>query len=327
MIKMKTKTLLFLALLIMSPAISHGQIRNLVKNKASKVFNTVGKSAKKEANKEIDSVAQKQADKVIDDAASKRKENKQGNQADGQGNQGQGGVNLGKLFAGKVDLKYNEDYKFTSRMYMQTESYDKKEVVKMDYYTYFNANSPNAGIETKSIDDGKGSQAPIATSMIIDGENKCFLMLTDINGQKMGIISAVPDENTTQTQTDPKTTEKAIPPTVTKTGNTKVIAGYKCDEYVYKETDSKGMGKIWFSKDVDLKIDKRGWAKAGMPAYYGYAGFNEGIILAWESYDENGKLSAKSETKEINTNFNHAISTKGYPLRQMNLNQMQTQKK
>jgi len=61
--------------------------------------------------------------------------------------------------------------------------------------------------------------------------------------------------------------------------------------------------------------------KTGMGTYYGYAGFEGGIILANEAYDDKGKLTMKSETKEINPVFSHSISTKGYALRQMNLNQ------
>lgn len=60
-----------------------------------------------------------------------------------------------------------------------------------------------------------------------------------------------------------------------------------------------------------------------MGAYYGYEGFEGGIVLAMEAYDENGKLTMKSETREISPNFNHLISLKGITLTQMNLNQRQ----
>jgi len=311
MIKMKTRTLLFVTLLILSPALSYSQIGNLLKNRASKVLNTVGKAASKEANKEIDSAAQKQADKMI-----KSDTNKQANQTEGQG-----GMNLGKLFGNKIDLKYNEEYGFTSRLYMQTETYDKKDVMKMDMYMFFSATAPSVGMETKSITDAEGNSAPVTSSMVMDGENKCFILLTDINGMKMGIISAIPDENTVQTQTDEKTA-KSTPSNFVKSGNTRVIAGYKCDEYTYTAED-KTTGKVWFTQDANLKIDKRGWQKTGMAAYYGNPVFNEGLILANEAYDDKGKLTMKSETKEINQNFNHSISIKGYTLRQMNLNQNQ----
>ena len=56
---------------------------------------------------------------------------------------------------------------------------------------------------------------------------------------------------------------KSIPPTFTKTGNTKKIAGYKCDEYNYIDADDKTTSKVWFSKDANLKIDKQRMEKAG----------------------------------------------------------------
>jgi hypothetical protein len=313
---MKTRTLLFLTLFIIMPALSYGQLGRLIRN-------TVTKAASKEANREIDSTAKAKADKIAkDNAANAQNENTEGNQTGGQSNQGGGqGMNFGGLFGGKVDLKYKEEYSFTSRLYMQTETYDKKEVMKMDLLMYFSANSPSVGIETKSITDEQGNSTPVVTSMVMDGENKCFLMLTDVNGSKMGIISPIPDENTAQTQQDGKPAQKSTPPSFTKTGGTKVIAGYKCDEYSYTNPENKTSGKVWFTKDANLNIDKRGWQKTGMGAYYGYAGFNEGIILANEAYDDKGKLTMKSETKEINPNFSHSIAVKGYSLRQMNLNQ------
>jgi hypothetical protein len=54
-----------------------------------------------------------------------------------------------------------------------------------------------------------------------------------------------------------------------------------------------------------------------MSAYYASPQFNDGIILANEAYDEKGNLTMKSETKEINENYPHSISVKGYSLRQM----------
>lgn len=317
MIKMKTRTLFFVALLIISPALSYGQIGNLLKNRASKVLNTVSKSASKEASKEIDSAAQKQADKmIISDTG------KQASKAEGQG-----GVNLGKLFGGKVDLKYNEEYKFNSRMVMQLEIYDKKEVTKMLYDIYFSSTVPNMVMEIKNLNTAEGESVPFTTRMVMDGENKCFLMLTDMNATKMGMISAVPDENTTQSQNGEKPAETVKPPSVTKTGSTRVIAGYKCDEYLVKDETSKGYTKMWFTKEAVINVDKRAWAKAGMPSAYGYQAFEGGIIMGYEYYDEAGKLSTKSEVIEVYKNYDHSVSVKGYSLRQMNFSQMQNQKK
>jgi hypothetical protein len=176
-------------------------------------------------------------------------------------------------------------------------------------------------METNTIIDEKGKQSSVPAKMIMDGENKCFIILTDMNNGKTAIISPLPDENAVQGTTGKKKDQQGIGRTFTKTGNTKVIAGYKCEEYLYKDADDKSNGKVWFTKDATLKIDKRGWQKTGMGAFYGNPGFEEGVLLASESYDESGKLISKAETIEINQNFSHAISVKGYNMIQMNLGQ------
>jgi hypothetical protein len=319
---MKTRKLIFFALFIILPAVSFGQLGRLIKNATNKAVSTVTKATVKEANKEIDSSAQKKADQIVSNAADSIKANNQEvNQEESPTSQGQrqGGAGFGKLFGNKVDLKYSNDYSFTSRLYMQTETYDKKEVMKMDMYMYFSANTPNVGMETKSFTDAEGNTAPVASSMVMDGENKCFIILTDVNGMKMGIISAIPDENAVQPQPDDKAL-KSMPANFRKTGGTKVIAGYRCDEYSYTAED-KTSGKVWFTKEPKLKIDKRGWQKTGMASYYGNPDFNDGLILANEAYDDKGKITMKSETREINQNFSHSISIKGYTLRQMNMGQ------
>lgn len=326
---MKTRTLfLLIAFLIMLPATSDGQVGNLLKNKLNRAINAGAKTADKEINKEIDTAVEKGVlnarDKADARAESNRQDNGQPGQIDGsqpadQGSQGQGGSGFGKLFGNKIDLKYKESYDFTSRIYMVTETYDKKDVARIDFFMFYSSVNPCIGIETKTVATKDEGSVPLLASMVMDGENKSFLMLTDMNGMKMGMISAIPDENTAPP--DGGNAKKNTPPTFTKTGNTRVIAGYKCDEYFYTDPDDKTTGKVWFTKDAKLKIDKRGWNNTGMSAYYGSTTFNEGIILASEAYDDKGKLTMKSETQEINENFPHSISVLGYTLRQTNMGQ------
>jgi hypothetical protein len=306
---MKKKIIiLLLTIIFMAPVVTHAQLGNFIKNKVSKGLNAV---AKEKVN-EVDSAAQKRATESENNPGTKEKEN---------GGENQGGMDLGKLFGGKVDLTYNDEYRFSSRLYMITETYDKKEVVKMELYMYYSANTSSIGMETKSFTDQNGNTAPLTSSMVMDIENKCFIILTEMNNMKMGIISQIPDEDSLPQSPDGKPAHKIYPSNFTKTGNTRVIAGYRCDEYTYTDEQNKSTGKLWFTKDADLKIDKRGWQRTGMGAYYGYNGFEGGIVLANEAYNEKGKLIVKTETQEINPNLSHLISIKGVTLRQMNLTQ------
>lgn len=309
------------------PAASYSQFGGVVR-----------RAVNRQVNKEVDSLLDKKVqDKQNENRAKAKAEQQQKARedqaagADTAGNQGDNG-NAEKenqpqanpaagafgLFGGKVTSKYRDEYTFTSRIYMVSEVHDKDEVTNMDFYMFYSSSSPVVGVETSSLTNEKDA-VPVLAKMVMDAENKSFIMLTDMNGMKMGMISEIPEEGTTAVGPDGKPVKKYTPPTFTKTGNTRTIAGYKCDEYVYK-TEDKSSGKVWFTKDARLKIDRRGWNNSSMAYYYGSNNFNDGIILATEAYDEKGRLETKTETKEINENFPHSITVTGYTLRQMNMN-------
>ena len=304
---MKTRSLfLLLAFIIVLPGVSTAQFgtlrRAINKQIDHKVDSAIDKSAKDNA-KEKEQADQKQSDK------SSNQDNKGGTKATGRG-----------LFGGKIDIKYDDEYKFTGRLYMQMESYDKKDVVKSDYYTYFNSNTLNAGIEVK-IENAKEGDKTLPTVFLFDNDNRCFMMLIQGNDSKTGIISSLPSDSAMAAQVKPHKEEASGKPTITKTGNSRTIAGYKCDEYKITESGKDGYSTVWMTKDVKLKADKRYWGKSGMPTYYNYPGFEGSMMLAMEAYDKENKLAMKMETKEINESFSHAISTTGYTFMKMNFGQ------
>jgi hypothetical protein len=339
---MKTRTILITIVLIFAiPAISEGQVGNLLKNKVGKAINAGVRVLDKEADKKIDSAATLEAQKAYDKAERDRAEQEaaQAKEAD-QGEQGEqaketdqkasdkpagGGFNLGGLMGGgKVTSKYNESYSFNNRIFTQAEMYDNKDVMKMDYYIYFNDNTQDAGFESKMEGSTEDSgEMTLTSAFIFDGVNKSFIMMTDMGGMRVGVISEVPEENTAEGQATTETSKA----TITKTGDTRMIAGYKCDEYKYVDNETKDYGKIWATKDLKLQADKRTFSKAGMSTYYGSKELDNSIVLAMESYNKKGELEMKSETKEVNLGYKHTILTTGYSFRQMNFNQAGQQKK
>ena len=183
--------------------------------------------------------------------------------------------------------------------------------MKSDYYTYYNSNTLNAGIEMLPVDAKQGDKT-VPTVFLFDNDNRCFMMLMENKDSKTGIISTLPSDSAMAAQTKNQKGANPEKATITKTGNSRVIAGYKCDEYKIVDADKEGYSNVWMTKDVKLKADKRYWGKAGMPTYYKYPGFEGAMMLAMESFDKNNKPTMKMETKEINDNFNHSISTVGY---------------
>jgi hypothetical protein len=303
---MKIKITFLIAALILLPVVSNAQ------------GGVLRRALNRAIEKEIDTAVNKKIEEDKARAKANEKNDEEQKEADDQ-KSGRRGSGIG-IFGGATDIKHNDEYSFTGRIFMQMETYDKKDVAKSDYYTYFNANTSNAGIEFRVTDPEKG-ESVVPTMFIFDNENRCFMMLIPGEDSKTGIISTIPDDSTLTAKSKSKGVASETPATITKTGNTKMIAGYKCDEYKVVEEDDDGYAHVWMTKDVKIKADKRNWGKTGMPTYYNYPGFEGSMMLAMERYDKDNKLEMKMETKEINDNYKHSISTVGYSLIKMNFSQ------
>jgi hypothetical protein len=224
------------------------------------------------------------------------------------------------VFGAKIDNKYNDEYKFTGRLYTQMETYDKKEVNKADFFTYFNSNTMNAGIEVKPENYKEGDETQPMV-FLFDNDNRTLMMLLVKEGPKTGFISGIPSDSAMAAQAKNQKGATAQNATITKTGNSRVIAGYKCDEYKVTEAEKEGYANVWMTKDVKLKADKKYWSQSGLPSYYNNPEFAGGILLAMDEFDKNNKPVMKMETKEINENFPYSISTVGYTFMKMNFGQ------
>lgn len=298
---MKTKILLILlAFMVTIPNISNAQ----------------GYILRRALNRKIDAKIDSAVDKSERDEAKKRQES---DKTSTQDNSNAKGTERG-LFGGKIDIKHNEEYSFTGMIYSQMETYNDNKAKKSDYYTYFNPASSTAGMEIKITNPENGETA-LPTRFIFDMDNRCFMTLVEGESSKTGIISTIPDDSTLAAQANSGKGKPAEQPTITKTGNTRAIAGFKCDEYKVVEANKDGYSNVWMTKDLKIKADKRNWGKTGMPSYYGYAGFEGQTMLAMESFDKKNNPAMKMETKEINENSPHKISTAGYTFMKMNFGQ------
>ncbi|MDY0097704.1 MAG: DUF4412 domain-containing protein [Bacteroidales bacterium] len=291
-------SIILMAFAMAMPFSSNAQVGSILRNKLNKAI-----------NKEIETRA--------DSAINKKAEEAQADQDDQQARPR--GLGMG-ILGGKTDIKHNDEYNFTGRMHMIMESYDKKDVIKSDYFTYFNPNTLSAAIEVRVAESGKG-ESSIPSVFIFDGENRCFMMLMQGEGTKTGIISTIPDDSTLTAQSKTQKAAGNENLIITKTGNTKTIAGYKCDEYKVVDPEEDGYSNVWMTKDVRIKADKRNWGKAGMPDYYNYPEFEGSVMLAFEGYDKSNSLTMKMETREINENYKHSVSTVGYSFMKMNFGQ------
>jgi hypothetical protein len=303
---MKTKSLLpALALLVFLPSVSNAQ------------FGAVRRAINRQIDHKIDSSIDKSAQDERDKKAKEESEQNSGESGESKGNTASKSKSTG-LFGGKIDINYKDNYDFTGRIYMQMETYNKKDVIKSDFYTYYNAEGKDAGMDLRTVDPKDGITV-ITTSFIFDNENRALMSLIDMQS-KIGTISSIPSDSALAAQSKARG-EKAKQPIVAKTGNSRVIAGYKCEEYKVVDPEKAGYSLVWMTRDFKVKSETKYWGKSGMPSYYNYPGFEGSVMLAMQEFDKNEEPTAKMETIEIDEHFKHSISTVGYTFSKMNFGQ------
>ena len=135
-----------------------------------------------------------------------------------------------------------DSYSFNQLIEMRVESFNKsgKKKSEGDFITHLSSDSKSLAYQVVSGDMGQAGQG----MFIIDSENGAAIILNDEKGEKTGIVYGMGALFSSLGQTIneeeiPETQEEYLAnPNVKKTGRTKTIAGYKCEEYKYEDENS-----------------------------------------------------------------------------------------
>jgi hypothetical protein len=121
-----------------------------------------------------------------------------------------------------------------------------------EFITHLNPQTKSMGYQMISGNMGQPGQG----MFIIDAENGATIILSEENGEKTGIVYGLGTffstlGETYQEEEIPETQENyLLNPNVKKTGRTKNIAGYKCEEYTYNDEESES--EIWITTDLKM---------------------------------------------------------------------------
>lgn len=213
-------------------------------------------------------------------------------------------------FSGTANVE--DSYDFDHNMLLNIDTYDKKgkQQEPMNLRMYFADDKPNFGMQVEM----EGSK----NFIIYDMKSYQIVSLIDNNGQKMGVAMKL-DPEKMEEKIDKSSNKDNAEYKFVKTGNSKVISGYNCDEYEMESTESdpEWDQSFWVTDEMDanwMENMARMAASNKMMAqkFEIPKGYPEGTIIQIISESTKNKEKSIMTVKEYNKNQKKSFSTTGY---------------
>lgn len=208
-----------------------------------------------------------------------------------------------------VDVAHEEIYHFTAKMDMLIEHTNGqgKEQDAINYYSFFNKKDTNYAIQFTDETD-------VLSYFIFDTKNKCTLILTQTDGEKTGIATTLDEqdiENIIDTYTeDDNKTETAWG--LKKTGKSKKISGYSCDEYLSEDDES--IVHIWLTDDIKDKINKSLYKSSIFGGAFGKLHHSNGIVIQYDITSKTDKEHSLMTVTSISFKADEQIDVTPYQI-------------
>ncbi len=273
-----------------------------------------------EADKEVVKGVNKQLDKLFGKSDEKSTEtpasvtDSSSSNSSSSSSSSASGIGMSALLSGmgmSTTANVKDSYDFDAYIEMTITSYDKKgkEEESGIYISYIDADSPDYGMSISEEDEED------AVLMIFDTENNLMLTLSDSDGEKTGFAVAFNEEQMeaiSESYEEEETEVEANPYDVKKTGRTKKILGYKCDEY--QTEDESSIVSIWSTDELGKKIDKTFMRSSNFSGMFFYAYYTDGFVLEYviENKDDNEKTVMT--ITDIDTDKKTSVKTAGYTI-------------
>ncbi|MFC0878131.1 DUF4412 domain-containing protein [Saccharicrinis sp. FJH2] len=290
-----------------------------------KVEKSIKKRADKEVDKAVDKAVNKAADKILDSASGKLEEATDSiNNANGADAEpaGEGKRESEKRFDAAmgnymksmgvgVDVPHKDTYNFGSRMKMLVEQTDASGKIEdpMYYNAYFSEGKSDYGMEFTNEEGA-------FTSFVYDTENNCTLILMKDGDNLTGIATKISPEQMSDVEDEAQAQveENQMPENynLRKTGKSKTINGYQCDEYIAEDDES--LVTLWVTKDLNHKINSRVYNNQLFAGSLWLAGKTDGVVIQYDRKSKINKEHTVMTVQDIDFNSVHSISTKGYTL-------------
>lgn len=203
------------------------------------------------------------------------------------------------------NVDYETNYSFDAYIQMEITNYKKNGKLdnEMLYDSYIHKEDADYAMEFSS--DGDKS------TIIFDTKNSAMLILTESNGEKSGFATTIDPEAVAEKVEAYADESDMEPMNMKKTGNTKNILGYSCDEYLVEDED--GEAHMWVSEKLGKEMRKE-WMnnQQAFGAIFTQAYALNGMVLEYDFLDKDKGDKTVMQVTKIDLNYSHKVSTDGY---------------
>jgi len=212
-------------------------------------------------------------------------------------------------FGVEENAKFDSEYKFDAWFMMKITDYKKNGKVDDEVVYNNHINKRNGDYAMMYREPGTNS------TILFDSSAFAMIILTDEEGDKTGFA----------TKMDPETIQGMVEDEIEdtdgfnplKTGKTKKILGYSCDEYLVEEDSHEA--HMWISEKLGKEISKEMLNNASVfGSVFQYSRVVKGMVLEYEFVDDNGEKTTM-EVVDLDLKKTHSFSTEGYNIISVNL--------
>lgn len=215
---------------------------------------------------------------------------------------------------GCIETQVPDEYNFDHRFVILIETFSKKGKASdpMEMTMLTKEDSPQMGMVV--------SQEGVTTEMVYDMEKNSVVTLMDMGDQKMGTSMSLNSKQIERIMAENSKTESGSGkmPIFKKTGNTKTISGFNCDEYIVENLEDADGSTVayWISDELEADWIRSMSSISGMnkqmPELYSEMGYPEdGSVVQMVVVQKNGERMVMT-VKKAEVNQDITISTKGY---------------
>ena len=205
--------------------------------------------------------------------------------------------------SGNVD--YETNYDFDAYIQMEVSNYNKNEKLKdkLVYDSY--VNKVDADYAMVSTDNNDKS------TIIFASKNSAMLILTDSDGEHTGVAMGIDPEALAEDAEESAEESEVNPYKAHKTGKTKTILGYLCDEYLAEDETSEA--RMWVSEKLGKQVRREmlNNQQTFGAAFY-HAAYMDGMVLEYDLLDKDDGERTVMLVTDIDLNHSHSISTRSY---------------